>query len=65
MRKLTTLLVLVGMAIAVSGCYDDMDVTLYEPGEYKGEIDPLVAKMTQQKMQQTLEQRFKTGQTDR
>ena len=65
MRKLTTLLMLVGMAVAVSGCYEDMGVTLHEPGEYKGKKDPLVTTLKQQQMQESLEQRFKTGQTDR
>ncbi|MDY6980648.1 MAG: hypothetical protein SV201_12250 [Pseudomonadota bacterium] len=65
MRKLTIRLVLVGMTIALSGCYEDMGVTLHEPGEYKGKKDPLVATLKQQQMQESLEQRFKTGQTDR
>ena len=65
MRKLTTLLVLVGATVILGGCYEDMSVTLHEPGEYKGKQDPLLAEMQKQKTQQTLEQRFKTGQTDR
>jgi len=65
MRKLTTRLVLCGMALVLGGCYEDMGVTLHEPGEYKGKKDPLVATVKQQEMQETLEQRFKTGQTDR
>lgn len=65
MRKLITLLLLVGATVLLGGCYEDMDVTLHEPGEYKGKQDPLLAKMQKQKLQQTLEQRFKTGQTDR
>lgn len=65
MCKLTTRLVLVTMAIVLSGCYEDMGVTLHEPGEYKGKKDPLVATLKQQKTQETLEQRFNTGQTDR
>lgn len=65
MRKLTTLLVLVCAAFSLGGCYEDMGVSLHEPGEYKGKHDPLVSKMQQQDLQQSLDQRFKTGQTDR
>ena len=65
MRKLRTILVLAGMAVALGGCYEDMGVTVHEPGEYKGKKDPLVATLKQQQMQESLEQRFKTGQTDR
>lgn len=65
MRKLTTLVVLIAAVVTLGGCYEDMGVSLHEPGEYKGKHDPLVNKMQQQQLQQSLDQRFKTGQTDR
>jgi hypothetical protein len=58
--------VLLGCAVAaVSGCYESPDVTLYEPGVYKGRTDPLLAKERSPEQQQALRARFELGQTDR
>lgn len=65
MRKLFTGLLLVGTAFITSGCYENMDVTLHEPGEYKGHEDPLLSKMKQQQLQEKLDERFKVSQSDR
>lgn len=64
MRGMTMALLLTG-ALGLSGCYDDVGVTLHEPGVYKGPSDPLLAKLKDKPLQQDLEQRFKTGQSDR
>jgi hypothetical protein len=51
-------LVLVGLA----GCsYEPREVTVHEPGVYKGAKDPLLARQQQQE----LIDRFKLVQTDR
>ncbi|PWG62256.1 hypothetical protein DEM34_13020 [Spiribacter halobius] len=52
-------------ALALAGCYESPDdVTLHEPGVYKGPSDPLRNKLDDGELQQSLEQRF-SGQTDR
>jgi hypothetical protein len=57
---------LLGIALgALSGCYESPDVTLYEPGVYKGTVDPLLAKERSPEQQQRLRARFELGQTDR
>ncbi|MGD8568625.1 MAG: hypothetical protein PVJ39_11090 [Gammaproteobacteria bacterium] len=52
-------------SVLLPGCYESTDATIYEPGVYKGETDPLLKKLRDKKFQAELEQRFKTGQTDR
>lgn len=52
----------VGLA---AGCADEVDVTLHEPGVYKGSPDPLLEKQRDPEQQEALEQRFKRGQEDR
>jgi hypothetical protein len=49
----------------LSGCYESADITLYEPGEYKGPKDPLLAKERSAQHQELLRERFALGQTDR
>jgi hypothetical protein len=39
--------------------------TVYEPGEYKGASDPLLAKLKTPEMKQALGQRVTLSQTDR
>ncbi len=51
--------------LLVTGCYDDPDVTLYEPGVYKGSPDPLLELQRSAKQQQELQERFSRVQTDR
>lgn len=48
-----------------AGCTDKADVTLHEPGVYKGSSDPLLAKEKTAEHQEALEDRFLMGQSDR
>ncbi|MDZ7810726.1 MAG: hypothetical protein U5L11_12285 [Arhodomonas sp.] len=59
------LLVLVVFGAGLSGCYEDTGVTLYEPGQYKGSSDPLLAKLRDGELRQRLNRRFEQVQTDR
>lgn len=56
------LLLLGGM---LSGCYEDTDVTVQEPGVYKGKTDPLLEKMETASLQGQLDDRFRSVQMDR
>lgn len=49
----------------LGGCYESPDVTLYEPGVYKGEEDPFLEKAADPEHQEALRQRLARGQTDR
>lgn len=51
--------------LALAGCYESPDATVYEAGDYKGEPDPLVEKLRSEEVQETLAERIETGQTDR
>jgi hypothetical protein len=55
----------VATLVAVAGCYGPVFPTVYEPGEYKGASDPLLAKLKTPEHKQALQQRFSVGQTDR
>lgn len=58
----------VAMLVAVlllGGCYESPDVTLHEPGEYKGQDDPFLEKAADPEHQEQLQQRLARGQTDR
>ena len=50
-----------GMALllALAGCYESQDATNYDPGVYKGQPDPLLAKPQRSEQQRALEQRFR------
>lgn len=53
------------IALLLAGCYESAgDVTLHEPGVYKGPADPLGQKLDNAELQEQLAQRFR-GQTDR
>lgn len=52
-------------ALALSGCYDDVGVTLHEPGVYKGTPDPLLELQRSASQQERLNERFAQVQTDR
>lgn len=58
---------LLGLAMmaALGGCYESPDVTVYEPGVYKGKPDPLLDKLHAEKRQEQLIDRFQAVQTDR
>ena len=62
-----TRLMLIALLLMSSlvGCYESPNVTLYEPGEYKGHQDPLLQKQRSAEQQQRLRQRFGLVQTDR
>lgn len=57
-------LLLVAGVLALSGCYEDNDVHLYEPGVYKGKTDPLLSANTSA-LDEQLKARFQGVQTDR
>lgn len=52
------------LAALLAGCYESTDVTIYEPGEYKGADDPLLAKLEDPEFRAQLDRRFE-GQRDR
>jgi len=52
-------------AVALVGCSESADVTLYKPGVYKGPVDPLVEKQRTPQQQEALLARFNQVQTDR
>lgn len=58
---------LLGLAMmaVLGGCYESPDVTVYEPGVYKGKPDPLLDKLQAEKRQEQLIDRFHAVQTDR
>ncbi len=53
------------IVLLLGGCYESPDVTLHEPGEYKGEADPFLEKAADPEHQEQLQQRLARGQTDR
>ncbi|MFQ5938230.1 MAG: hypothetical protein ACE5LB_17650 [Acidiferrobacterales bacterium] len=63
--KLLGLLVLSGMLMTLSACYESPDVTVYKPGVYKGTRDPLLEKLQSPEMKQQLRERFAQVQPDR
>ncbi|GEM_PF-623481 len=64
--RLAAAAVLAIALLGLSGCYEDPgEVTLYDPGVYKGEEDPLLARSGTDELEAKLQNRFQTGQTDR
>ena len=62
--RYATLLIIAAAGLA--GCYENpREVTLYEPGVYKGTTDPLLKALQKPALQQRLEERFSLVQTDR
>lgn len=60
-------LITVGLLMAaagLAGCYEDTDVTLHEPGKYKGPKDPLTDQQAAAR-EEALQKRFQLVQTDR
>lgn len=49
----------------LAGCYESPNVTIYKPGVYKGEKDPLVEKQRAPEQQAALRERFDLVQRDR
>jgi hypothetical protein len=56
---------LAGAAMGLAGCYEEPGVTVFEPGVYKGDHDPLLDKAGTQAHQDMLRERFRTVQLDR
>ena len=63
-RPLALVLALAFLPMSLTACAERADVTLHEPGVYKGAEDPLLAKQDSQ-YAETLQERFAKGQTDR
>jgi hypothetical protein len=53
------------LAVLATGCGRSRDVTVYEPGVYKGSKDPLVAMHATAEHKALLQERFTKGQSDR
>lgn len=53
------------LGLGLAGCSDSGEVTLHEPGVYKGSFDPTVEKQGSAEQQERLVQRFNQIQTDR
>jgi hypothetical protein len=51
--------------LLAGGCYESANVTLYEPGEYKGGTDPLLDAAADPAFRDRLRERIRHGQTDR
>lgn len=54
----------VALALGLTGCYESTDVTFFQPGEYRGADDPLLAKLEDPEFRAELDRRF-DGQRDR
>lgn len=64
-RLLALAAALVVLSLGATGCTEKTTVTLHEPGVYKGEKDPLLARQADPAYRETLQERFVRGQTDR
>ena len=54
------------LALALAaGCYGPVDVTVYEPGVYKGAPDPLLKMHAKPEQKAALQERFSLVQADR
>jgi hypothetical protein len=53
------------LAVLASGCGRATDVTVYEPGVYKGSNDPLLEMHATAEHKALLQERLTMGQTDR
>ena len=62
MRHYLCLAAVLFLFLGLAACSEEpRDFTMYDPGEYKGAIDPLLTK----NLDQQLDDRFMVGQTDR
>jgi hypothetical protein len=64
-RPLTMAVALAFLPMSLTACAERADVTLHEPGVYKGGADPLLAKQEDPQHIEMLQERFAKGQTDR
>jgi hypothetical protein len=58
-------LALAVMSMSLTACAERAEVTLHEPGVYKGGVDPLLAQQRDPQQIETLQGRFAKGQSDR
>lgn len=65
MNRWLAIPLLAGLSAGLAGCYEEAGVTVYEPGVYKGDHDPLLDKMASEDHRDTLQARFRTVQMDR
>ena len=65
MLKQLSIFTLLVSSMLLTACYDDVSVTLYEAGEYKGATDPLVESSKSMAHKERLRKRFDMVQTDR
>ncbi len=56
---------LLAASVLLTGCSEATDVTLHEPGVYKGSPDPLLEKSRGEGFGEQLRERLKMVQTDR
>lgn len=64
-RPLAMALALALLPMSLTACAERADVTLHEPGVYKGGTDPLLAQQRDPQYTETLQERFAKGQSDR
>lgn len=64
-RPLAMVLALAFLPLSLTACAERAEVTLHEPGVYKGGEDPLLAKQQSPQYVETLQERFAKGQSDR
>jgi len=57
--------VLAAALVVLAGCGESVTPTVYEPGVYKGDRDPLLAKHATPEAKEALQERFAMSQTDR
>ena len=65
MKKLLQILLILAPALVMIGCYESPDVSVKEPGVYKGTKDPLLMLEKSPQQQEKLLARFKMVQVDR
>lgn len=67
MTPRTIIAALLAALFMLGGCYESpVEVTLYEPGKYKGEDDPLLRQIAEDpEHHERLNRRLQQGQTDR
>lgn len=53
------------LSFSFAGCTESTNITLHEPGVYKGSVDPLLATQSDPAQIETLQKRFMRGQSDR